>query len=345
MRVLFMLLLTSVAAPAIAGSSLCGVAPVGVHRSGFETGEVAPPAYNPQPSLPSDATPLVLAVHFPTEGVEVGTPTIQVYGAFAGPPNTGVSVNEVPAIQGGTAFLGRSVALEPGFNEIEVRATTSTGATQSIVRTVNYNPDLAPDVQLSSAHAGTYAPFSMRFTVGLRSGLANPEITRIRIDFNGDGTFDVDTTDPSERLSYRYQSPGLYVANAEVTLDDGNPVTPPVVVPAMHRVLGEDLDVTRATLCKAFETHRSNLAAQQYTAALQVFNADVRPDYQGFIEGLGTNGATVASGLGEIVDGAIGQEFAELKLARPIAGQPGRFHGFPLQFSRDSDGVWRISAL
>jgi len=98
-------------------------------------------------------------------------------------------------------------------------------------------------------------------------------------------------------------------------------------------------------MCKEFERFRSLLAGQQYTAALQVFNADARPNYQAFIEGLGSNGAIVANGLGSIVEGTIAQDAAELILARPIPGDPGRFRSYPLQFSRDSDGVWRISAL
>jgi len=345
MRVLFLILMACFLAPALAGSPLCGVAPANVFKSGFEAGEVSSPAYNPYPTLPSESTPLALAVTYPIEGIEVGTPTVQVYGSFAGPPNTGISVNDVAAIQSGTSFLGPSVTLEPGSNQIEVRASSVTGATQSIIRTVTYNPAVAPDVELKSAHAGTYAPFSLRFTVALRAGISNPEIGRIRVDFDGDGTFDVDTTDPTVRLSYRYQSPGLYIATAEVTLDDGNAITPPVVATATHRALGEDLDVTRAMLCNAFEKFRSSLSAQQYATALLTFNAEVRPTHQSFIEGLGANGAVVATGIGDIVDGTIGQQSAELKLARAISGQPGRFRSFPLQFTRDNDGVWRISAL
>lgn len=339
MRVLTLFFLTCVAASANAGSPMCGVAPVGVFKAGFEVGEVAPAPYNPSPTLPGDATPLTLTVTYPSDGITVGTSSIQVHGTFSGPPNTGVSVNDMAALQSATSFLSRSVALEPGANQVAIRATGATGATQSIVRTVTYSPAMAPDVELKSAHVGDYSPFSLRFTVALRPGIANPNIERIRIDFNSDSTFDLDTTDPTERLTYRFQSPGPYLATAEVTLAGAPPVT------VLHRVMAENLDVTRASLCKTFERFRSALAAQQYTSALQVFNADVRPDYQSFIEGLGTNGAEAASRLGAIVDGAIGLDSAEMILARPIPGEPGRFRSYPLQFSRDSDGVWRISAL
>ena len=342
MLLLLMVCSSSIAAP---GSPLCGVAPAKVHKSGFENGEVAPPPYVPQPGLPSDLTPLALAVTFPGDGITVGTKTIQVHGTFSGPPNTGISVNGIAALQAGTSYLSRDVPLQPGANSITVTVTGANGSVQTVSRSVTLDANQAPDVELTSAFAGDYAPFSLRYLVSVRPGVSNPIVERIRIDYDSNGTFETDTTNPATRLTSRHQSVGLVVTSAEITLNDGNTNTPPVVVTATRRVLGEDLDVTRATMCKAFETHRNNLSAQQYTAALQVFNAEVRPNYQSFIEGLGSNGATVAAGLGQIVDGTIGQESAELALARPIPGQPGRFHNYPLQFTRDGDGVWRISAL
>ena len=328
-----------------AAQSLCGVPPADIFKSSYETGEIRPPPYVPNPALPPDSTALMLSVTYPGDGITVGTASIQVRGTYTGPPNTGVSIRGVPALQSGTSFLSRDVALVPGSNTFSVTVTSATGITQTVIRSVTYNAALAPDVELKSAHPGDYAPFSVRFLPQLRRGIANPVIERIRIDFDTDGTFEIDTTDATTRLSHRYQDAGLYLATVELTLNDDNMGTPPVVATATRRVMAEDLDITRATFCHAFDRFRTNLTAQQYTAALQVFNPEVRPNYQGFINGLGANGGTLASGIGQIVDGTIGQESAQLFLSRPIPGQPGRFRSFPLQFTRDGDGVWRISAL
>ncbi len=338
------LVLLTVSANA-AAHSLCGVPPEEIFKSSYETGEIQPAPYVPNPALPPDNTALLLSVTYPGDGITVGTQSIQVRGTYAGPPNTGVSIGGVPALQSGTGFLSRDVALTPGSNTVTVTVTTATGVTQSVQRTVTYAAAQTPDAELKSAFPGDYAPFSVRFVPTLRVGIANPVIERIRIDYETDGTFDVDTTDATTRLTHRYQATGLYLATVELTLNDDNMGTPPVVVTATRRVMAEDLDVTRATFCHAFDRFRANLTAQQYAAALQVFNTEVRPNYQGFINGLGTNGGTVATGIGQIVDGTIGQESAQLLLSRPIAGQPGRFRSFPLQFTRDTDGVWRISAL
>lgn len=329
MRVLTGLLLTCLSAIAIAGPPLCGVGPADSRR----------------PQLPSDDMPLALSVAFPADGITVGTASIQVHGSFAGPPNTGVSVNGVSALQGRNEFLGRDVRLQPGANTIAVTVTAASGAVQSVTRSVAYDPGQAPDVELQSAFVGDYSPFSSRYSLSLRSGVANPLVQRIRVDYDTDGTFEIDTDDPARRLAHRYETAGLKLATAEVTLDDGTIGTPSVVVTATRRTLVEDLDVTRETLCKAFEDHRGNLASQQYTAALNAFTADAHPRYQAFIEGLGANGPALAARLGRIVDGTIAQDFAELILARPLSDQPGKFQGYPLQFTRDHDGVWRISAL
>ena len=332
-------------ATAAAADPLCGVAPDSIAKARFEANDMPPPAYNPNPALPAAGTPVTLAITYPDNGITVGTASIQVFGSFSGPPNTGVSAAGVAALQAGTQFLSRAIPLEPGSNTITVRVTSAAGVTQSLSRTVIFDSGQAPEAELKSTYDGGYAPFSMRFQVALRAGLNNPLIERIRIDYDGNGSFDTDTTDPTTRLSHRFAATGVYLSSVELTLNDGDPMTPPVLVNATHRVIGEDLDVTRATLCSAFESFRAKLVAQQYTDSLQSFNADVRPDYVSFIEGLGANGATMAGRLGEIVDGTIGQDFAQLVLAKPREGQPGRFRSSPLQFSRDGDGVWRISAL
>lgn len=324
---------------------LCGVPPDAIFKSRYEAGEVAPPSYNPLPQLPPAGTPLTLSVLAPANSATIGSPKVQVHGTFTGPPNTGISVNGVAALQSGNAFLSREVSLVPGTNTITVRATTSAGATQEVTRSVTYDSNAEPVITFGSVLVGDFAPFSTRFLIGLKAGIPNPLIQRLRIDFNGDGTNDLDTTDATTRLSFRYQSPALYLASAEVTLDDGVPGTPVEVITATRRVIAEDLDITRATLCNAYEVFRSRLRTWQYTGALELFNIDVRPKYAPFFEGLGVNGTTVADGLGEIADGVIGLDDVELQLVRPIPLQPGRFHRFPLQFERNPDGVWRVSAL
>lgn len=97
MRGLMFFAFLLVAANAHAASALCGVAPVEIFESHFETGEVLPAAYVPNPTLPADGTPVALVVTYPTEGITVGTSSIQVYGTFTGPANTGVAVNDTGA--------------------------------------------------------------------------------------------------------------------------------------------------------------------------------------------------------------------------------------------------------
>jgi hypothetical protein len=267
-----------------------------------------------------------------------------VYGIFTGPANTGVTVNGSPTLAAGSNYL-QNIRLTPGSNTITVLATNFAGVTQTVTRTVNYVPANLPDVSVESAFTGDYAPFNLRYSVSVKPGITNPTITRIRVDYDGNSTFETDVTDPTTRLVGRYNSPGIYAANIEVTLDDGNITTPPQIVNVTRRTLAENLDLTRQTLCATFENLRTNIGTGLTTTAMLSFNPAVRPDYQAFIAGFGSNGPTVATALGEIADGTIGQETASVVLSRAIPGQPGNFRAYSLMFSREGDGVWRMTAF
>ena len=76
----------------------CGY-PTSLHKSGFEVGE--------QPSivtLPNESTPVTIALQFPASNITVQSDTIQVYGAYTGPANTGITVNDVRALSNGVNF-------------------------------------------------------------------------------------------------------------------------------------------------------------------------------------------------------------------------------------------------
>jgi hypothetical protein len=320
-----------------------GLLPNNIFRSGFENELVLKPAKSTSATVKSAKGSVALVVASPLENAVVAEPMIPVYGTFSGPALTGVAVNANPALAHNANYL-QFVRLKPGANQIIVRATALDGTSQQVTRTVTFNPSAVPDAILEAPMTGDYAPFSLRFSVAVKPGIINNVIQRIRIDYNGDGSFDVDTTNANQRLVARYALPGSYTAAAEVTLDDGNAGTPPLVVQSTRRVIAENLDSTRSSLCATFEHLRNNVATQQYSIALQAINSEVRPEYASFFQGLGGNGATVASSLGEIADGSIGQTQATLVLSRP-SNAAGTFNAFDVQMSRESDGVWRITGL
>ncbi|MBB5209056.1 hypothetical protein [Chiayiivirga flava] len=333
MRVALMALLLGAVGTAFATPPTCGVGG----------------SFNPSPGwaiLPPENTTPDLSVAYPANGATVGNRVLQVRGRYEGPPNTGVSVNGLASLQSGDYFLSQDVLLSPGLNTITVVLTPPGAAPLSVSRTVTYDPNLAAPAHLSASMTGDYAPFSTRFDVSL-SG-SSQQIVRVRADYRTDGTYEFDTglnSDQNWNLSTIHRHPGLFQASVEVTLDDGALATPQVIVSMSRWSLGEDLQRTRYTLCKVFETYREQLSLHQYSAALEAFTEEARAELEAFTLGLGNNGASVASQLGEIIDGTIGADTAELTLARPVTGTPGTFDSYPILFIREADGVWRISSL
>ncbi len=118
----------------------------------------------------------------PLNNTTVGTRTIQVYSNFTGPPAAGVAINRVPAVQTESNFVGM-VVLKPGANTITVKVTKLTGESDTITRTVTYDPKQADDVDFTSEIQGEHVPIKPRFYLNVKSGLV---ITRVQLDFDGD---------------------------------------------------------------------------------------------------------------------------------------------------------------
>jgi hypothetical protein len=311
-----------------------------LHRSGFEAGE--------QPTqviLPLDSTPVAVTILSPTNGDILGVPSVQVIGSYTGPVNTGISVNDIPVINNADKFVSTRVALTPGSNVITLKYATLDGAPQAITRTVTYTPSAAPNVLLTAASAGDYAPLRMPFTLSTTFPPLQTTINRVQLDFDGDGTFDSDTT-AIGKLEFAYSDAGYFLAKARVTFDDGNSGTPPVVVDSTTAVLIQSLPYTRQTLCNVHYTMKHRLQQNQPTSALNTLSSALRPRFQTLWDALQTANTlvTTANKIGEIVDGQISRNTAELLIAIATT-TAGEFNGYPMRFRRGNDGVWRIDGM
>jgi hypothetical protein len=94
-----------------------------------------------------------------------------------------------------------------------------------------------------------------------------------------------------------------------------------------------------------FEGMRAALATSNIATAQTALHPSMRSKWQSFWTSLGSDLPSVSASLGEVVNGQISPFFANMMIARPIAGQPGRFNGGYLQFERGRDGVWRITNM
>lgn len=335
-KLLFILILMSAFADA---QENCGF-PVSLLRSGFEAGEQQPLVV-----LPIDGTPLTVNIVSPIEGEVVPADKVQVYGSLTGPANLGVMVNGQLALSNATQFSSRPLVLDAGAQVISVTLTTIDGATIIGIRNITVSPSIGANVSLSAATTGGYAPQTIPLTLITRLPAAQTTVARVQIDYQGDGIFDVDSPDANVALSYNYDAPGAYIALARVSFDDGDPMTPLVVREGKYRIQMQSLAYTRQTLCATYYGMKHRLIANQIPLALNTLGTRIKPKFQTLWNSLGTNLATVAARLGQVTVGQISDVSAEFIVSIPDPAVPGEYLGFPVLFSRGSDGVWRIYAM
>jgi hypothetical protein len=321
----------------------CGF-PISVVRTGFENGE--------QPNLvvlPSDLTPLSLSITSPTEGEVIPLDQVQVYGSLTGPANTGVSLSTGDIRQiawtNATQFTSRPLPLVPGANSIAVTAKTMDGVTVTAIRSIVATPSVSADVRLQAVTTGAYSPRILVFKLQTSLPPFQTRVARVQVDYQGDGTFEVDATSIPTTLSWNYDFPGAFIALARVTFDDTDPMTPVVGREARYRVQIQSLAYARQTLCSVYYTMKSRLQGNQPTLALNTLGDRARPKFQTLWTSLGPMLPTVASNLGQIATGQISDVSAELIMALPDTANPGAFLGYPVLFTRGQDGVWRIYAM
>lgn len=314
----------------------CGVSSL-LFKDGFEDGGL--PAY----TLPPDGTALSLAISFPPNGATVGSERVTLVGTYTGPRNTGVVAGGRIAANSNTAIITSPIRLVAGSNTITVQLHTIDGAGPSVSHTLNYDPATAPRVTIAPSRASAIVPFTNTFSVTTKAD-ETLTIARVAIDFDGNGSTDVDTTNPNS-LSFVYRQPGLFTATGSATLDDTDPGTPPVLVPISTNVLALHPQQAKLTLCSVFGTMRTRLTAQNVAGALNALTPGLRPEFQALWSDLGPQLPTAAAQLGTIVDGRLSPDAGELILARPVPGQPHSSRAYRVQLEIGENGVWQISAM
>ena len=305
---------------------VCGVDPnVGNFKSGFEPSEIRP---IPEAVLPLPSTPLAVAVEGPASGSTVDAASVQIYGTFAGPPNTSVMINDIPAYKVGTLWLAK-IPLTSGTNALTVKVKNMAGTEVSVAHTLIRGPEPFTPTPVSIDATSAVAPFS----VNARFDLAGTTLGSV--DFDADGIDDANSASAASVLSYLYTQPGQYRARFTL-VPSGTYYT---------YLLAEHPSELRQTFCFVYGHMRERLIANDIPGALQALIPELHTTFQSMWTGLGSGLPAAAQSLGDIVDGRFSKDTAELVLARPNVAQPGTSNVFLIQLARNSDGIWRIVAM
>ena len=216
--------------------------------------------------LPPDNTALSVVLNGPADGAVVNIGAVQYSGTYIGPSNTGISVNGVRALTNANSFVLPRVILNPGVSTLTFRYATLDAAPVVSTRSITFTS--APQNVLFTARSpGDYSPATMPFTLSTALPAGQTLIFRVQIDYNGDGTFEVDSPNPVA-LQFAYEEPGLFIPSARVAFDDGVIATPPVIVTDSTRVMMQSMAFTRQTLCGVYGTMKSRLSQNQAAASV-----------------------------------------------------------------------------
>jgi len=272
------LVIAALLAPEVStAQATCGSPPAVVFDDGFRDRAYPPPVAAPPPvTLPPEATPLAVQITAPAPGFTTSRSDVEVLGTFAGPPNTGIRINGRTPFIDGNQFVLPALSLPAGTSSIEARVVSMSGATQTTTVNVTVDPGAVVDlVDFKADRAGGFAPMPITFSWTTATPTT---FARLEVDFDDNGVFEVDTTDPTTQLRYVYREPGIYRARVRLT-------TPPPESAshvATRTVVSVNSSYTKATLCYVFERMRARLTASDVPGALATLHPTLRPDFDTF---------------------------------------------------------------
>ncbi len=319
--------------------SNCGKAPKLIFIDGFRDLPFPPPVDAPPPvTLPAGSTPLAIQITSPASGAVTRRNQIEVKGTFDGPPNTGITINGNTAFLHGNQFVLPALKLPAGQSTIEARGVSMSGSSQVATANVTVDPEASVEpVVFDAARAGGFAPMPITFSW---SAVAPLEFVRVEVDFDGNGVFELDTTDLSTPLKHVYRVPGVYLARLRLT------TAPPAsaTYETTRAVVSVNSNYVRATLCYVYERMRTELAASNVPGALQMLHPDLRPRFDTFWTANLAQLPTIAPQLGTVADGVLGRDTAQLMVTQSVVGQT-EPDAYFINFEPDSDGIWRITGM
>lgn len=272
-----------------------------------------------------------IVVAAPADGAKIQADSVIVRGTVeAGGQRVGVSVNGEPATLVGNAFHAQ-VPLQPGANVLEIRVTDMQGGVTT--RTLSVTRQGIRAFRVDASPATGIAPAKVAFTV---AALATQRAASLRIDYQGDGTFDLTTSNPNATFEYTYTTPGVYTARILVTDTTG--------FAEMHmvQVVVQALSALNQEIKAVLQSMLASLKAGNVNAAVAAFAPGVQPRYRNLFERAGANLPAAVDALGTVQDGSIFGAVAEFAMVQERPSGPKAYFVY---LTKGRDGLWRIQQM
>jgi len=290
----------------------------------------------PQPSptaTPNTPGSLSIVITDPLPGALVDSDRYGVRGTFAGPVNTGVTVNDVIAYARDGRFALNDLPLAAGANAITANATAADGrsGTASVTVDASGKPrslELQADVSTGAA------PLTVTFTYSFTA--VGAVVNKLAMDFDGDGHDDFRTNRPPISLVNTYSIPGLYFPKLKITDSAGHVHTAELAVEI------NSLDERDTLFIAVWNGMNDALLRGDLNEALVHLNARARQQYARALQGLLPDIPAIVGSYAPPLRVSVTANVLEYAVNRMVDGED---RAFLVYLLRDADGVWRLDRM
>jgi hypothetical protein len=229
--------------------------------------------------------------------------------------------------------------LQNGPNTFDIVATTLPGATATAIASATGSQGTGTlPLTITVDRPSGYAPAQFTFAYSIGALPLGATVHSVIVDFDSDGA--PDYSGPSltgAPTTHTYTVPGVYTASIAVIDSNGNSYQ------SRRAVAVVDFTAQRSMLCDVYGYLKARLNARDAEGAASAYQPESRDAYSSLFNAAGSSMPSIASELGVIAEGMLGNGFSELTIVRDNDDQTR--NGFPLRMTQGSDGVWRIAEM
>ena len=274
-------------------------------------------------------TGLEIVITEPQDGETINKAYTVVKGTIKTATNDiGIKVNGVIAEINGEKWAASNISLTSGDNTITVKAVDVNGNTAQESITI-HTDTIEQSITISVTPKSGIAPLSTTFSIDTD---ISGTITAYRIDFDGDGTTDLEQA-TDEDITHVYNTQGMYYPTVTIEDSSGGTYTETTVINVLSK---DEMD----TLLKGKWTGmKAGLQSGDITTTLTYFAEGSQERYQGIFTALQDNLAEIAANMQEIGLIYIKDGIAKYRIRRQEESGEITYY---IYFQLDKDGLWKI---